>query len=260
MMNLSTCSKYSYYILLMGILVVSSCNSKPKVIIADSDSNSVKSGVASVPAMVTRNVQNNDMHEVVVEEILQAERYTYLKVKEKSEIFWIATTKLDAKVGETYLYQGGLLKTDFESVEHKRTFDKIYLVSEIINANAHPGADLQEVHNHPVEATSTEFTDIKPISGVVKLSDLITHKQKYQGKKVVVAGKCVKANYGIMNRNWYHIQDGTKNGGKTCDLTITSNENIPLGANIAFEGKLVLNKDFGAGYVYEIIIEDGKLK
>jgi hypothetical protein len=63
-----------------------------------------------------------------------------------------------------------------------------------------------------------------------------------------------------MNMNWYHIQDGTKLGGKLCDFTITTDENIPLGAPVAFDGKLVLNKNFGAGYVYDLIMENGKMK
>jgi hypothetical protein len=70
----------------------------------------------------------------------------------------------------------------------------------------------------------------------------------------------VKANYGIMNKNWYHIQDGTQKDGKKCDFTITSAENIPLGAEVAFEGKIILNKDFGAGYFYDILMDGGKLK
>ena len=57
----------------------------------------------------------------------------------------------------------------------------------------------------------------------------------------------------IMNRNWIHIQDGTADNH---DLTITSQESIPLGHVVTFEGTVSLNKDFGAGYRYDLIIED----
>jgi hypothetical protein len=239
-------------------LALASCDSKPKVIEAQSSDTTSTQAVAAAdtsqaPAM------GNDMHQVSVVEVLQAERYTYLKVKEKLSTFWIATKKLEAQVGESYLYQGGLLKTNFESLEHKRVFDKIYLVSEIINANAHPGGNLAEehTHNHEVTPSASAVPDLK---GAIKLSELIGNKNKYKGQKIVVAGTCVKANYGIMNKNWYHIQDGTKFNGKLCDFTITSNDNIPLGSPVAFSGTLRLNKDFGAGYVYELIMEDGALK
>ncbi len=249
------------YTLAFATWALLSCDSKPKVIVADTKTESpANSAIPNSTVPVTAKNPMGDMHQVQVTEVLQAERYTYLKVKENAESFWIATAKLEAKVGEQYFYKGGLLKTNFESVEHKRVFDKIYLVSEIINAAAHPGSNADMPgHNHGPEATPSS-KDFKPVAGTIALKDLFAQAKKYERKTIFVAGTCVKANYGIMNKNWYHIQDGTKYNGKLCDLTITSNENIPLGAQVAFEGKLVLNKDFGAGYVYEILVEDGHLK
>jgi hypothetical protein len=63
-----------------------------------------------------------------------------------------------------------------------------------------------------------------------------------------------------MSRNWVHIQDGTKNDGKVADLTITTNANVQVGDNVSFEGKITLDKDFGAGYKYNVIMEQGVLK
>ena len=241
-----------------------SCKSKPKVIVEDAPTGNpttqTETGTATSEATAP-SISNSegDMHQVTAVEILQAERYTYMKVKEKGDPFWIAATKFEPKVGNHYFYRGGLLKTNFESQEHKRVFDKIYLVSSIIDASAHPGGNTEMTA--PI-ATDVPINaqEIKKIKGAIKLSDLIANPTKYNGKLIIVAGKCVKANYGIMNKNWYHIQDGTKKDGKNCDFTITSLDNIPLGVDAAFEGKIILNKDFGAGYVYEILMEDGKLK
>lgn len=160
-------------------------------------------------------------------------------------------------MGNEYFYRGGLLKTDFESLEHKKVFDKIYLVSEIIDAAAHPGGNGGMVNTPPADMN---FKESKSVPGAIKLSDLIAQKAKYNGKQVTVSGEIVKANYGIMGKNWYHLQDGTKSNGKNCDFTITSAENLPMGAKVGFEGKLVLNKDFGSGYKYDILMEDAKLK
>lgn len=67
--------------------------------------------------------------------------YTYLNVTGgKSKILDCHCQK-EASKGKIYLYQGGLLKTDFESVEFKRIFDTIYLVSNIIEATDHPECD-----------------------------------------------------------------------------------------------------------------------
>jgi hypothetical protein len=56
----------------------------------------------------------------------------------------------------------------------------------------------------------------------------------------------------IMNRNWIHIQDGT---GDKLDLTVTTTENIALGSVVTLKGTIALDKDFGAGYRYDIIME-----
>ena len=56
----------------------------------------------------------------------------------------------------------------------------------------------------------------------------------------------------IMNRNWLHIRDGS---GKNLDLTVTTTEHIPLGAIVTLQGVIALDKDFGAGYRYDVILE-----
>ncbi|CAH0995755.1 hypothetical protein EMA8858_01882 [Emticicia aquatica] len=246
--------------LVLAILTFFSCKSKPKVIVEDTPStdNSTAQTVNSNPTVLEAKTSPTDMHQVSAVEILQADRYTYLKVNENGELFWIATSKFEAKVGNKYFYRGGLLKTNFESQEYNRVFDKIFLVSEIIDAEAHPSTNVEA--NQTSAAMPVSAKDFNSVSGAIKLKDLFNNKEKYSGKVVTVVGKCVKANYGIMNKNWYHIQDGTKLGGKNCDFTITTTDNLPLGANVAFEGKVILNKDFGAGYKYDILLEDAKLK
>jgi hypothetical protein len=61
-----------------------------------------------------------------------------------------------------------------------------------------------------------------------------------------------------MNRNWIHIQDGTGTG-ETADLTITSDQPAKVGDTIIIEGTVATDKDFGAGYFYEVIIENAKI-
>ena len=242
------------------ITLIWSCGSSPKVIVEDTPGESAFS-VESEPADMnnTSPSTGGQMHQVVALDILQAERYTYLQVAEKLDTFWIAANKFEAQKGHEYYYQGGLLKTEFISQEHNRIFDKIYLVSNIIDAAAHPGGNAGSPAM-PTDDNHVPTDAPREIAGATKLSDLIKNKQNYEGKKVIVSGKCVKANYEIMCKNWYHIQDGSKKGIEPYDITITSMENIPLGANVAFEGTVVLNKDFGAGYSYEIIMEEATLK
>ena len=69
----------------------------------------------------------------------------------------------------------------------------------------------------------------------------------------------IKVNSNIMDRNWVHLMDGTK-GPDKASLTFTTIENIQVGDTVMLEGILAVNKEFGAGYVYPVIIEKAEIK
>ena len=251
--NIKFCSSMTLIVLLI------SCESKPKVIVADAGTENTTEAIATEtsPAMpIAGQSAEGGVHKVVANEVLQAERYTYLNVNEGSHKFWIATAKKEASKGKTYLYKGGLLKTNFESQDFKRTFDTIYLVGNIIDAAEHPGGNMDVPLGQEMTAPIKKTSGASAPKDVVKLSELISKKSKYDGQTITVAGNCVKVNNGIMGRNWVHIQDGSKEKGKFLELTITTNANIEVGSEVVLKGKIVLNKDFGAGYRYDIIMEE----
>ncbi len=241
------------------IIFFISCDSKPKVIVPDENPSSQEAIIPNVPtngAAPSQGTGGSDVHKVTVNEALQAERYTYMNVTEGIKSYWLATAKREVSKGKTYLYKGGLMKTNFESQDFKRTFDTIYLVSNVIDASEHPGGNLNAGNGGESSTQAIGKASSMPVKDAVKLSELIDNKAKYAGKTITVAGEIVKVNNGIMGKNWVHIQDGSKEKGKALDLTITTNLNIPVGSNVALTGKIVLDKDFGAGYRYDIIMED----
>jgi hypothetical protein len=61
-----------------------------------------------------------------------------------------------------------------------------------------------------------------------------------------------------MKRNWIHIQDGT-GGENEFDLVITSDQEVQVGDIIVAEGKVAVDKDFGSGYFFPVLIEDAKV-
>lgn len=100
--------------------------------------------------------------------------------------------------------------------------------------------------------STTGFQSEKP----VKLSELFSDLSKYDGKTVLVTGKCVKVNENIMGKNWVHIQDGS---GKDLDLTVTTEESVKLDSMVTFEGVINLNVDLGSGYLFEVLMENAKV-
>jgi len=91
------------------------------------------------------------------------------------------------------------------------------------------------------------------------VGELYAEKDKLNGKKVIVRGKVVKFSGGIMGKNWIHLQDGSGKQG-TNDITITTDQTAATGDVVLATGNLVTNKDFGAGYKYDVIIEDATVK
>jgi hypothetical protein len=69
----------------------------------------------------------------------------------------------------------------------------------------------------------------------------------------------VKYNEQIMGRNWLHIRDGSGTAGKDNDLTVTTADKAAVGDVVVVKGKVQVDKDFGAGYSYPVIVEDAKL-
>ncbi|MBW1645901.1 MAG: DNA-binding protein, partial [Deltaproteobacteria bacterium] len=93
------------------------------------------------------------------------------------------------------------------------------------------------------------------------IAELYAQKDKLANQKVVVRAQVVKATPNIMKRNWIHLQDGTGDPAKgTFDLTVTSQELPKVGEVVVIEGELHVDRDFGAGYRYGLIIENATVK
>jgi len=99
---------------------------------------------------------------------------------------------------------------------------------------------------------------VKPKDGKT-VQEVYKEKAKLKGKRVTLRGKVVKYSAAIMGKNWLHLRDGT---GKdpTNDLTVTTQAKAKVGDTVLVEGTVALDKDLGAGYKYDVIIEEAKVK
>ena len=91
----------------------------------------------------------------------------------------------------------------------------------------------------------------------ITIAKLLADKKSFSGKVVKIRGHVTKFNPEIMGKNWVHIQDGTEFEGGY-DLTITTDTKVSVGETVTFEGKVTIDKDFGYGYFYNILLEEGK--
>ena len=80
------------------------------------------------------------------------------------------------------------------------------------------------------------------------------------GNEITLRGKVVKYNPGILGWNFIHIQDGSGDAAEgNNDLIVTTKASTAVGETIVLTGNIVLDKDFGAGYSYPVLLEDARI-
>jgi hypothetical protein len=198
-----------------------------------------------------------------VAETMKAGGYTYARVTVAGQDVWAAGPEAVLAVGSTVDLAGGTLMTAFRSDTLDRTFDQIYFVSDWGGGAAGAGAPHGATgggapHGQAVAPTVSPAEPIEPIDGSLPVAQIFADRAALAGKPVAVHGRVVKFNGGIMGKNWLHLQDGTGVAG-TNDLIVTTQASAAVGEVILARGTLTLDKDLGAGYRYDVLLEDASL-
>jgi len=218
-----------------------------------------KTKIFSDPKGETPKSDHASSHrEVHVLEMLEGERYQYLRVRmaDQSET-WLVTRKGDFAAGGHYVFHQGLYKTNYHSTEFDRTFDEIYLVSDLgLAEDEHGSNDSRKPTVQAGKEIEKPKQALEVPEGSVSIRDLITNSDQYVNQQVQVTGRVVKVNPNIMDRNWVHLADGTMN---SFDFVLTTNETVPTGHELTFVGTFRTDRDFGAGYTYDFIVEEARL-
>jgi len=213
---------------------------------------------------------NTDLPEgtrkIEVVEHMNGGGYTFIKANENGNELWVAIREMPVEGGDVFYFTDAMVMNDFESKSLDKTFESILFVDKVtktpvqgnaMNNSGMPGMVSPDGHTKPkVEVASG--VDITPLSDGMTVEAVNKEKSSLSGKTVKVKGVVTKYNGGIMNRNWIHIQDGT-GSNETADLTITSDQPAKIGDTIVIEGTVATDKDFGAGYFYEVIVENAKI-
>jgi hypothetical protein len=217
-------------------------------------------------------------------ETMNAGGYTYVQVDNSTEKIWAAAPQFEVKKGEKVTVPEGMPMQNYESKTLNRKFDVVYFVGAIGKGDerpaagpaaapamapataAGPGSEQTQLPEgaHPKMDPAQAAKDAKvSFSGIKKadktVGEVFAGQSGLGGKEVAVRGKVVKFSPQIMGKNWVHIQDGTGQAG-TNDLTVTTADSANIGDTVLVTGKVTLKKDFGMGYKYDVIIEDGKVK
>ncbi|WP_321308566.1 hypothetical protein [Marinifilum fragile] len=193
---------------------------------------------------------------IKVTELIDGNTYTYIKGNNENSEIWVAIRKQPIEIGKTYFYKNALPMKDFHSKELNKTFPLIYFLNSISSepsgkADPHSKSQMKKPSAVKVEV------DIKASDDFTNIQNIFKNKDELVNSVIKVKGKVTKFNENILNRNWIHIQDGTEHNGNF-DLTITSNQTVSIGEIVEFKGVLITDKDFGAGYKYDVLLENAE--
>jgi hypothetical protein len=211
-------------------------------------------------------------------ERLDAPPYSYLKLQTAQGETWAAVPKVDVEKGADVTVTGAMPMQGFESKTLNRKFDTVYFgtLGDGAAAPAAMGAaptapggtpnPAAMAAQHAAASTApvpAEVGDVKvsKASGADArtVAEIYAQRASLKEKSVTIRGKVVKFNEGIMGRNWVHLRDGTGAAGKDNDITITTNDAAAVGDVVVVKGTVRVDKDFGAGYAYPVIVEDAKV-
>ena len=200
-----------------------------------------------------------------VVETMDSGGYTYVQVDTGKEKVWAAAPQFKVKVGDPVIIPQGMAMHNYHSKTLNKDFDLVYFVNSIMVGGAQPAEALnkgQMPAGHPPVAktqTKVDVSGLKKAEGGKTVGEIFADKDQLAGKQVVVRAKVVKYNPQIMGKNWLHLEDGTGKAGSN-DLTVTTNGEAKVGDTVLVTGVVTTNKDFGAGYKYDVILEDANVK
>ncbi|MDR3368128.1 nucleotide-binding protein [Rhodoferax sp.] len=184
--------------------------------------------------------------------------YTYLLLKTKDGETWAAVNKADFKKGASVTIDNVVVMENFESHTLKRTFPVI-----LFGTVGGAGQAITSPHGGAPAPVITGPIKVAKASGAnaYTVAEIVAKAKQLKTKTVVLSGKVVKYNPGIMGKNWIHLQDGSGSAASNSnDILVTSAAPTQIGSVITVTGVVNTDKDFGAGYVYKVLIEDASIK
>lgn len=223
-------------------------------------------------------------------ETMDASDYTYMRLKTASGETWAAITKTKIAKGDAVTVTNAMVMDGFQSKTLNRTFDHILFGVLAAPGSAAPAAGsaaaaLPMVSDHAPTAGTTggetpqqmaaqhgqaaggppDAPDVKVPraegADAKTVAELWAQRTALKGKDVTVKAKVVKVTNGVMGKNWLHVRDGSgSKAKKDNDLTVTSDATAKVGDVVTVTGVVSIDKDFGAGYAYPVILENAKLK
>jgi len=211
-------------------------------------------------------------------EIKSAMGYKYLKIQEQGKETWVAIANAPVAIGDKIGFDKKTMMTDFESKSLKQKFKEIYFASDVyLPQKVSKPKSMKDMlglapktkdpHAGMGRGMSPEPEDETPAKPFVKkesytVEEIHMWRKELKDQTITLEGTVFKVSHGIMKRDWVHIGDSSGNEQKlTDDLVFTApSTTVKSGDKVIAKGKIAVDKDFGYGYFYKVIIENASFE
>ncbi|PXF60150.1 MAG: DNA-binding protein [Deltaproteobacteria bacterium] len=211
-----------------------------------------------------------------VAETINSGGYTYILLDMEREKIWVAVPEMQVSEGDAVVLRPGIEMVNFTSSTLNRTFEKVILSTGPVSEKGEPVKKTVEMPptDSPMGmmkapasggmAAGTPIEDVKVEKATGQnaytIVEIYEKKSGLCNNKVLVQGKVVKVLPRIMGKNWIHLQDGSGDEKKgNYDLVVTTQDMPSVGEVITISGTVYTDKDFGAGYKYNVIVEEASI-
>lgn len=245
-------------------------------------------GAAVPTAVAPPGAPDGAVIEATVAEKLDVTQYSYLRLAldDGAEI-WAAVPRSEVAVGARVVVREPQLMEGFVSPTLGREFERIYFgtldpgaaapavdggvsgrerrLGAAPGALGSGGAGPSPVGEGAVRP-SGDLDDVE-VGAVARaegptgsnIAEAHQRRASLAGKPVRVRGVVVRTVPGVLGRSFVHLRDGSGDAAQgTHDLTVTTAEQPEPGQTVLYEGTLAVDRDFGAGYRYPVLLEDAR--
>lgn len=191
-----------------------------------------------------------------VTDIIEAAGYTYAELDTGEGKVWAAGPNTSLTIGDMIAFTTEMPMKNFHSNSLQRDFPIIYFVNRFSTDNAGPTATSKQSispHGSSKPASAPKAVEgVNKVEGGNTIAEVYSNKEQLNGNAIRVRGKVTKFTANVMGKNWLHIRDSSS----LEDLTVTTDGAATVDTVVVIEGNLAVDKDFGYGYVYPLIVED----
>ena len=211
-------------------------------------------------------------------EIKPAMGYKYLKVDENGTQLWVAIANAPVAIGDKIGYDKKTMMTNFKSKTLNQEFKEIFFASDVYlpqkvqkpqSMKAMLGLTPTKKDPHAgmgrgMPLVEEDETAAKPFvkKDAYTVEEIHMWRKELKNQTISIKGSVFKVSRKIMKLDWVHLGDGTGNEKMlTDDLVFTAAATtVKQGDKVIAKGKVIVDKDFGYGYFYKVIIQDASFQ